>query len=230
MGEPVVLDELVNRVTMRHPGGDALTHLSEAMSMSDVISDVADQLVGHFVDEARKAGVTWAEIGRTMGVSRQAVQKRFVPRSAAESGVDAAALDRFSPRARAVVVASQDEARAAAHDYLGTEHIVLGLLSQPEGLAGKFLAEKATLERVRATVTDALGPRRDNVPEQIPFTLRGKRVLDLSLQAAQRLGHDYVGTEHLLLGVLAEGEGIGGQALISLGIDAREFEEWLSAR
>jgi hypothetical protein len=230
MDEPVDLEELVDRVTRRHPEGDVLVHLSEAVSMSDVISDVADQLVGHFVDAARTAGVTWAEIGRTMGVSRQAVQKRFVPRSAAVGGLDAAAFDRFTPRARAVVAASQDEARAAGHDYLGTEHIVLGLLSQPEGLAGKFLAEKTTPEQLRAAVSEVLGPRRDNVPEQIPFTSRGKRALELSLQEAQRLGHDYVGTEHLLLGVLAEQHGIGGQVLIRLGVDGRDLEEWLSAQ
>lgn len=230
MDEPVTLEELVNQVTRRHPEGDPLVHLAAAVGMSELLSEVSDKLVGHFVNEARKAGVTWAEIGQSMGVSRQAVQKRFVPRPAAAVDPDAAIFNRFSPRAWAVVTASQDEARAAGHDYLGTEHIVLGLLSQPEGLAGRFLAEKTTLERVRAAVTEALGPRRGNVPEQIPFTMRGRRVFELSVQEAQRLGGDWVGTEHLLLGVLADAQGIGGQALIRLGIDARDLEEWLSTQ
>jgi len=230
MDEPVVLDDLVNRITRRHPEGDVLAQLAEAVGMSEMISDVADQLIGHFVEAARKAGVTWAEIGKTMGVTRQAVQKRFVPRAEGASGLDEPIYDRFSPRARAVITASQDEARAAGHDYLGTEHIVLGLLHQPKGLAAKFLSEKTTPEQLRAAMSEVLSPRRDNVPEQIPYTMLGRRCIELSHQEAQRLGHDYVGTEHLLLGVLAEPRGIGAQVLIRLGIDGGDMKEWLASQ
>jgi hypothetical protein len=198
--------------------------------MSEFIGDVADQLVGHFVEAARRDGVIWAEIGGTLGVSRQAAHKRFVPRPPAAGAIEAAVYDRFTPRARAVMTASQEEARAAGHDYLGTEHIVLGLLSQPEGLAGKFLAEKTTPEQLRAAMQEVLGPPRDTLPENIPLTSRARRALLLSGQEAQRLGHDYVGTEHLLLGVLAEEHGVGGQVLIGLGVDRRGAEEWLVAR
>ncbi|WP_322767458.1 Clp protease N-terminal domain-containing protein [Frankia sp. Cr1] len=230
MDEPVTLDGLVNHVTRLHPEGDALAHLSEAVGVSEQMGDVADQMVGHFVDAARKSGMTWAEIGRSMGVSRQAAQKRFIPRSAATGELDAAAYDRFSPRARAVIAASQEEARAAGHDYLGTEHIVLGLLSQPEGLAGKFLSEKTTPEQLRAAMSEVLGPRRENVPEYIPYTSRGKRSIELSVQEAQQLGHDYVGTEHLLLGVLADQHGVGTQVLLRLGVDQTGTKEWLAAQ
>lgn len=230
MDEPVRLDDLINSVTGLHPDGDALTHLSEAIAMSEAIGDVADQLVEYFVDAARKAGATWAEIGAAMGVTRQAAQKRFVPKPADAGGLDPAAYDRFTPRARAVIAASQEEAHAAGHDYLGTEHIVLGLLRQPEGLAAKFLSEKMTPEQLRAAISEVLGPRGDTVPKQVSYTPRGKRSIELSIQEAQRLGHEYVGTEHLLLGVLAEQHGVGAKVLLGLGIELRGVEEWLASR
>lgn len=198
--------------------------------MSEQIGGLADQLVGHFVDAARKAGLTWAEIGGVLGVTRQAAQKRFVPRAAAQGTLDPAVYDRFTPRARAVITASEQEARAAGHGYLGTEHIVLGLLSQPEGVAAKYLVRKASPERLRAAMGEVLGPRSDPLPEYLPYTPRGKRAVELSVREAQRLGHGYVGTEHLLLGVLAEGHGIGAKVLIGLGVEQRGVEEYLAAQ
>lgn len=230
MDEPMRLDDLVSRVTGLHPGGDALVHLSDAVAMSEMMGGLADRLVGHFVDAARAAGATWAEIGRSMGVTRQAVQKRFVTKLAAAGALDEAAYERFTPRARAVIAASQEEARAAGHDYVGTEHIVLGLLSQPEGLAAKALSEKTTPERLRAAMSEVFGPRSVGVPEHIPYTPRAKRAIELSVHEAQRLGHEYVGTEHILLGVLAERHGVGAQVIIGLGVDQRSVEEWLSTQ
>src|ERR1051326_5056953 len=208
MDEPMTLGDLVDTVIRHHPDGDALARLSEAVSVSEQIGQVADQLVGYFVDAARKAGATWAEIGTAMGVTRQAVQKRFVLKAAAVGALDEDVFERFTPRARAVISASEQEARAAGHEYLGTEHIVLGLLSQPQGLAAEYLAQRTTPEQLRAAVGEVLGPRSDTVPEQLTYTPRGKRAVELGLTEARRLGHEYVGTEHLLLGVLAEGRGI----------------------
>lgn len=230
MEEPVRLDDLVNRVTALHPDGDALVHLSDAIAMSKLLDDISDQLVGHFVDAARNAGATWAEIGRTMGVTRQAAQKRFVPSPADLGAPPAVAYDQFTPRARAVIDASQDEARTARHNYVGTEHIVLGLLSQPRGLAAQALSEKTTPEQLRAAMSEAFGPPCDDVPEEMPYTPRGKRTIELSVQEAQRLGHEYVGTEHILLGVLAEQHGVGAQVLLRLGVDRHGIEEWLAAQ
>lgn len=225
----MTLDDLVGRVTRLHPDGDPLERLAGAIVISENLGEVADQLVGHFVDAARNAGMTWAEIGSTMGVTRQAVQKRFAAAPAAPNTLDATLFDRLTPRARAIITATQDEARAAGHDYLGTEHIVLGLLSQPQGLAAAFIVTKATPEQVRTAMAGVLGPRADTVPEHLPYTPRGMRSLELSLQEAQRLGHDYVGSEHILLGVLAEQHGVGAQVLSGLGIDRRGVEEWLAA-
>ncbi|MFB4300908.1 Clp protease N-terminal domain-containing protein [Actinomadura sp. NTSP31] len=229
MSEPVRLDDLIDRVTAGHPEGDSLAHLADAMAMSERLDDVSDQLVGHFVNAARDAGATWAEIGGTIGVTRQAAQKRFVTKPA-----DVAALTgagpQWTPRARAVLDACQDEARAAGHDYVGTEHIVLALLSQPQGLAAKAIAEKTTPERLREAMSEVFGPRSDDLPAEFPYTPRGTRAIELTAREAQRLGHGYVGTEHILLGVLAEGHGVGAQVLHRLGIDQRGVEEWLAAQ
>lgn len=229
MEEPVRLDDLINRVTASHPEGDALVHLSDAMAMSALLDEVSDQLVGHFVNAARNMGATWAEIGTTMGVTRQAAQKRFVTKPADVTAL-AGAHNRWTPRARAIMDACQDEARAAGHNYVGTEHIVLALLSQPQGLAAKALAEKTTPERLRATMSEVFGPRSEDLSGEFPYTPRGTRAIQLSVQEAQRLGHDYVGTEHILLGVLAEQHGVGAQVLHRLGIEHRGVAEWLAAQ
>lgn len=227
MEEPVRLDDLINRVIASAPDGGALAHLADAMAMSELLDDLSDQLVGHFANAARKAGATWAEIGRTMGVTRQAAQKRFVTKPA-DAAALAGAHERWTPRARAIMDACQDEARAAGHNYVGTEHIVLALLSQPQGLAAKALAEKTTPERLRAAMSEVFGPRSDDLAGEFPYTPRGARAIQLSVQEAQRLGHDYVGTEHILLGVLAEQYGVGAQVLLRLGVDQRGVEEWLA--
>ncbi len=223
------LDDLIDLVTNQHPDGDALTRLTGAVAMSERLGELADHLVGHFVDQARKAGATWTEIGTSMGVSKQAAQKRYVPSSADAKGLlDAGPFGRFTPRAREVITATQEEARAAGNDYIGTEHLVLGLLSQPNGLAARALAEQGiTGEQIRAAMTVVLGPRRETVPEHIPFSRRAKKTLELTVREALRLDHDYVGTEHLLFGVLADDESVGARVLVGLGFDKDAAERWI---
>lgn len=222
------LDELINLVNGLHPDGDPLRRLADAVLLSERLGEIADHLVGHFVDQARKAGATWADIGNSMGVSKQAVQRRFVPKS---DQVDLGAFSRFTDRARRSIVASQEEARAAGHDYIGTEHLVLGLLNEPEALAARALAEQGiSSEQVRAAMKVVLGPPSQSVPEHIPYTPRARKVIELSVREALRLGHDYVGTEHLLLGVLAEQEGVGAKVLVGLGLVRDEAERWMLDR
>jgi Clp amino terminal domain, pathogenicity island component len=226
------LDDLIDLVNRLSPDGDALQHLTHAVTLADRLGELADHLIGHFVDQARKAGATWTAIGQCMGVSKQAAQKRFVPKSTdARELLDSDPFSRFTDRARHVILASQEEARTASHDYIGTEHLVLGLLSEPEALAGRALAEQGiTPEQVRAAMTVVLGPARDNVPEYIPYTPRAKKVLELTVREALRLGHNYVGTEHLLLGVLAEEEGVGAKILVGLGLAKDRAESWMLAQ
>ena len=125
-------------------------------------------------------------------------------------------FERFTDRARRVIVLAQEEARGFDHNYIGTEHLLLGLIGEREGLAAQTLAMfDLDLERVRAAVDARIGRGKEVVKGHIPFTPRAKKVLELSLRQAMKLGHDDIGTEHVLLGLLDEGEGVAAQILLS---------------
>ena len=127
-------------------------------------------------------------------------------------------FERFTDRARRVVVLAQEEARLLNHNYIGTEHILLGLIHEGEGVAAKVMeALDVSLEAVRVEVERNIG-RGEGVPGgNIPFTPRAKKVLEFSLREALQLGHNYIGTEHILLGLIREGEGVAAQVLQKLG-------------
>ncbi len=129
-------------------------------------------------------------------------------------------FERFTDRARRVVVLAQEEARLLNHSYIGTEHILLGLIHEGEGVAAKGLeALGISLEAVRAQVEEIIGQGGSSPSGHIPFTPRAKKVLELSLREALQLGHNYIGTEHILLGLIREGEGVAAQVLVKLGAD-----------
>jgi ATP-dependent Clp protease ATP-binding subunit ClpC len=130
-------------------------------------------------------------------------------------------FERFSERARQVVVLAQDESRALGHDYIGTEHILLGVLREEEGIGARVLESlDITVEEVRAQVVRVVGTGDETPTGQIPFTPRAKKVLELSLREALALGHNYIGTEHVLLGIVREHEGVAARILLELGADA----------
>jgi ATP-dependent Clp protease ATP-binding subunit ClpA len=130
-------------------------------------------------------------------------------------------FERFTERARQVVVLAQDEARELRHNYIGTEHLLLGLLREEEGVASQALGNLGvTLERTRAQVGRIVGPGDERVTGQIAFTPRAKKVLELALREAQSLGHNYIGTEHVLLGVVRENDGVAARILFDFGADA----------
>jgi ATP-dependent Clp protease ATP-binding subunit ClpC len=127
-------------------------------------------------------------------------------------------FEKFSDRARRVVVLSQEEARLLNHNYIGTEHILLGLVHEDEGVAaGALESLNIRLDAVRREVEEIIGQGDSPPSEHIPFTPRAKKVLELSLREAIQLGHNYIGTEHVLLGLLREGEGVACQVLVNLG-------------
>src|SRR5499426_3486177 len=129
-------------------------------------------------------------------------------------------FERFTDRARRVVVLAQEEARLLNHNYIGTEHILLGLIHEGEGVAAKALESLGiSLEAVRAQVEEIIGHGGQAPSGHIPFTPRAKKVLELSLREALQLGHNYIGTEHILLGLIREGEGVAAQVLVKLGAD-----------
>lgn len=200
---PVRLDDLIAAIQKVHT--DPLDQLTDAMIAGDHLGEVADHLIGHFVDRARHSGASWTAIGSSMGVTKQAVQKRFTPRSGgAAPDLDATqGFSRFTRRARNVVIAAQNEARAAGNGLIGPEHLVLGLLSEPEALAAKALvAQGVALEAVRSAVAAALPPAIEQVPDLIPFDAKASKALELTFREALRLGHNYIGTEHILLALL----------------------------
>ena len=135
-------------------------------------------------------------------------------------------FERFTDRARRVVVLAQDEARGLKHNYIGTEHLLLGLISEGEGVAAKALETMGIKgEAVRASVIEIIGEGEKPVEGHIPFTPRAKRVFELSLREALQLGHNYIGTEHLLLGLLKEGEGVAAQVLTKQGADLAQVRQ-----
>jgi hypothetical protein len=223
MAHPVRLDDLIEAIKKAHT--DALDQLTDAVIAADHLGDVADHLIGHFVDQARRSGASWTDIGRSMGVTRQAAQKRFVPKSPAEpSDLDPnQGFSRFTARARNVVMTAQNEARAADNAEIRPEHLVLGLLSEPEGIgAAAIVAQGVPLETVRQTVTAALPPAAGQVPDLIPYDTRSRKALELTFREALRLGHNYIGTEHILLALLELEDGTG--VLTSLGVDKATAE------
>ena len=129
-------------------------------------------------------------------------------------------FERFSQRARTVVVLAQEEARLLNHNYIGTEHILLGLIREGEGVAAKALESLGiSLDAVRQQVEKIIGRGQQAPSGHIPFTPRAKKVLELSLREAKALGHNYIGTEHILLGLIREGSGVAAQVLVKLGAD-----------
>jgi ATP-dependent Clp protease ATP-binding subunit ClpC len=128
-------------------------------------------------------------------------------------------FERFTDRARRVVVLAQDEARMLNHNYIGTEHILLGLTREGQGVAARTLESLGiSLDAVRQQVEEIIGRGQQAPSGHIPFTPRAKKVLELSLREARQLGHDYIGTEHILLGLIREGDGLAAQVLVNLGV------------
>ncbi|GGV20747.1 hypothetical protein GCM10010495_40150 [Kitasatospora herbaricolor] len=225
---PVRLDDLIDAIRKVHP--DALDQLSGAVIAADHLGELADHLIGHFVDQARRSGASWTEIGRSMGVSKQAAQKRFVPKSSgAQPDLDPSqGFGRYTDDARSVVMASQNEAYAAGNSEIRPEHLVLGLLGRPEALGMEAItAQGVTGDAVREAAVAALPPAVAEVPELVPFDARAKKALELTFREALRLGHNYVGTEHILLALLELEDGDG--VLTGLGVDKAAAEAHIAA-
>jgi ATP-dependent Clp protease ATP-binding subunit ClpA len=216
---PVRLDEMINAIKRVHT--DALDQLADAVLAAEHLGEIADHLIGHFVDQARRSGASWTDIGKSMGVTKQAAQKRFVPRAEATTLDPEQGFGRFTPRARNAVVAAQNAAHEAANNEITPDHLLLGVLSDPAALATVLLnRQHVDVGAVRAAIE--LPPGGAEPPELIPFSGPARKVLELTFREALRLGHNYIGTEHLLLALL-ELEGDAGP-LHSAGIDKERVE------
>ncbi|MET9830140.1 Clp protease N-terminal domain-containing protein [Streptomyces sp. NPDC006385] len=219
----VRLDELIAAIKKVHE--EPLEQLQDAVIAADHLGEVADHLIGHFVDQARRSGASWTDIGKSMGVTRQAAQKRFVPKESIDLDPQQG-FGRYTPRARSAVMAAHNEAIAARNPEGRPEHLVLGLLAEPDGLAAKAIAAQGLLlDSVRQAATAALPPATDEVPELVPYGSDAKKALELTFREALRLGHNYIGTEHILLALLEfeNGEGV----LSGLGLTKEAVEEYV---
>lgn len=228
LSNPVRLDDLIDTIKKVH--SDPLEQLSDAVIAADHLGDIADHLIGHFVDQARRSGASWTAIGASMGVTKQAAQKRFVPKDPGQPlDLDASqGFARFTPRARSAVVAAQNEARAAGNDQISPKHMVLGLLTEPDGLAARaIIAQEVPLETVRQAVTATLPPAAGEVPALIPFDQGAKKALELTFREALRMGHNFIGTEHILLALLELEDSAG--VLTGLGIERAAAEASITA-
>ncbi|MET8981768.1 Clp protease N-terminal domain-containing protein [Streptomyces sp. NPDC004539] len=216
----VRLDDLISAIKKVHPA--PLDQLQDAVLAGEHLGDVADHLIGHFVDQARRSGASWTDIGRSMGVTRQAAQKRFVLKDSGDPEID---FSRLTPRARNVLVAADTEAKNAGSPETLPAHLILGLLAEPEGIAAKALiARGAPLDAVRTAALAALPPAATS-PDPLPYSPAGKKTLELTFREALRLGHNYIGTEHLLLALLEQENGEG--VLSGLGLTKEGVEEFV---
>ncbi|OBA91967.1 hypothetical protein A5662_21560 [Mycobacteriaceae bacterium 1482268.1] len=223
---PVRLDDLIDVIRRVHT--EPLDQLTDAVLAAESLGEISDHLIGHFVDQARRSGASWTDIGKCMGVTKQAAQKRFVPKAPdfESATLDAGAgFGRFTPRARNVVVVAQNKAQKAGNDEITPDHLLLALFDDPDALAAKLLAGQGVDAAAVAKVV-SLPPRIDGeLPTLIPFNGAAKKALELTFRQALRLGHNYIGTEHIALALFEAEEDDG--PLHRLGLDRDRFEREL---
>jgi hypothetical protein len=224
---PVRLGDLIEAIDTSH--SDPLSRVTNAVQLAEQLGDTADSLIGHFVDQARKAGASWSEIGRSIGTSKQAAQQRFVSRARATAApLDSShGFSRFRDDARAIVVTAQERAREAGNDFVGVSHLVLGLVASPDSTAARAIAAQAVSpEEVGNTAVATLSAPAASVPALIPFDAHAKTALEGAFAQAERLEADSIGSEHVLLAILAAEAGTG--VLAGLGVTAEAVEAFLT--
>jgi hypothetical protein len=204
------LQELIDGVRADTPEGDPLLQLAQASRTATDLEQTSDALLGHFVDQCRRSGHSWSEISGALGVSKQAAHKRF--------SFDVPDVERFTERARSVLARSEEEAHSLGHGFVGTEHLLLALFEVPEGLGARVLAQAGiTRSGAERRILEQIKPGSGAEHGRLPFTPRAKAAVHNAVGEAVKLGHTYVGTEHLLLGLCADQHGMAAQALTALG-------------
>ncbi|MCY1143395.1 ATP-dependent Clp protease ATP-binding subunit [Actinoplanes sp. Pm04-4] len=214
MTQSVRLDDLITAITKNRPD-DPLDRLTDAVVLADHLGEVADHLIGHFVDQARRSGASWTDIGRSMGVSKQAAQKRFVPDDPSQG------FGRYTSTARKVVVGSMAAAKELGHHEIRPEHLLIGLVNVSDAIGARALAEAGVSDdALRAAAVASLPPAAGaDTPEPvlIPFDARSRKALDLTFREALRLQQNSVSTGHILLALLEEEHPETG-LLVRLGV------------
>jgi hypothetical protein len=222
------LQQLITTIKADAGTDDELEQLATAAATIGELTSTGDAALGFFVDRARGAGKSWVEISAVLGVSKQAAHKRF-----ADSWTARPAFDRYTERTKAVAAAAADVARARNHVFIGTEHLLLAFFSQPQALATRVLLDKGITEQSVREAVDVLSPAAESAPapldaENPPYTRRASHVLQGAVGEALALGHNYVGTEHILLAFYRDSAGIATKILQEQGLD--ESAAWTALR
>ncbi len=229
---PVPLDNLIAYVKGLHPDGGPLENVSDAFTVSTQLDEQADALIGYFVDQARRSGLSWSQIGGAMGVSKQAAQKRFVPPASKASDLmpgSAKPFSQFTARAARTLAAA---GKLAAPGPFSSAHLAAALLAEPEGFAAKAIAAAGVApERLYAALGTGPAEQAENTGSaellDLSFDESAKDAVKSALKAALRLGHNYIGTEHFLLGLLAGG-GPVAEAFTALGLPQERAEQLIA--
>ncbi|MGW2423877.1 Clp protease N-terminal domain-containing protein [Streptomyces sp. NPDC001709] len=213
----ISLADLIARLDEELPDANELARISEARLRAQTLSDLGDQLIDHYVSKAKQTGASWTEIGDAIGVSKQAAQQRHAP----------APFERFTKLNRHSIVLAQEAARTHKHDFIGTEHMLLGLLGEPQGLAYEVLVAKTGSEqRIRDAIEEAMPPTGEKALRgHIAFRPESKEAIEQARRVSADLGHDWVGTEHTLLGLIRAEESPAAQILRSLGFTSDQLHE-----
>ncbi len=216
----VSLDDLIKEVHALYPTPEPLEQLAASVQIAATIGQVGDHLVSFFIDEARSAGESWGAIGERLGISRQAVQKRYAPPANATAGKHPAIFEKMVKEGKRAVVHAQHQARRRQSGYIGTEHLLLAIVEEPDCAGARSLAAcGAPPQVVAAAVNGRIGvPGGEPLPDLLPFTPKGKSVLEHALRESVRLGHDFVGTGHLALACVTVKDGMAAEILANLGV------------
>ena len=206
------LDDLIELARATAASKDPIDELEAAATLKSDLDELTDALLGHFVDQARRAGRSWTQIGAALGVTKQAAQQRHTSTESTARRLLAQFaprfMTRFTPRARSVVVGAQETCRRLGHTAILPEHLLLALYAEPEGIAARVLLASGVTHDIVERAVLAEHPAGDVTPSgHIRFTRDAKKALELTLSAALELGHNYIGTEHLLLALLKQGGG-----------------------
>jgi Clp amino terminal domain, pathogenicity island component len=208
------LQEIIDTIRRDAGSDNPLDQLATAATTVNELSETSDAALGFFVDRARGAGHSWVEISAVLGVTKQAAHKRFAVSATRPT------LDRFTNRAQRVIAAASGIALVHNHGYIGTEHLLLALYSEPDAIAGKILlAHDITAAAVTAAVREIVPDGDEAYHGEPPFTPRASHVLQGAVEVAVDMGHNYVGTEHLLLALYRYPGGIAVRVLRDLGLE-----------
>jgi hypothetical protein len=223
MTELPELAQLITIVESQTKAGDALDRITAAEALVADLDRLGDRVIGYFVEQARAEGHSWSDIGAHLGVSRQAAQQRYTPRWSSLTLADlaqAGALTQLTPRTRDCLQQAEGHARRLRHDAIGAEHILLAILENPDTLAVKALRETgADVDAIRTRLEAQLVPGTADSPAAIPVSPQGRRCFGAAVSQALELGHNYIGTEHLLLGLLGDKQSAASQILTEHGAD-----------